>query len=48
MFSAIVAFAAFFAFGYCVTDIVLSWRSEKRINQIIKDFEVTGKENWPN
>jgi hypothetical protein len=48
MFSAAVAFAAFFAFGYCIADIVISWRSERRINKLIKDFEVTHKKNWPN
>lgn len=35
----LTTFAAFFAFGYCVTDIISNRLAERRINQFIKDLE---------
>jgi len=39
MFTGLLAFAAFFSFGYCVTDFVLNRRSAKRIDEMLKDIE---------
>lgn len=39
MFSILTIAAAWFAFGYSVTDIVLNWRSSKRLDEILKDIE---------
>lgn len=33
----ITTIMAAFAFGYCVTDIVLSYRAKKKLNQILKE-----------
>jgi len=30
---------AAFAFGYCVMDIIQNYRSNKRINEFVKEFE---------
>ena len=35
----ITTFAAFFAFGYCVADIILTYRSHRRINQFVRDLD---------
>ena len=34
----ITTFAAFFAFGYCVADIILTYRSHKRIDKFVRDL----------
>ena len=34
----ITTFAAFFAFGYCVMDIVERYRANKRIEQFLSDL----------
>lgn len=34
----ITTFAAFFAFGYCVMDIIQTYRANKRIDQFISDL----------
>ena len=39
MFSILTIAAAWFSFGYSVTDIVLRYRAEKRIAEILKDIE---------
>jgi len=39
MFSILTIAAAWFSFGYSVTDIVLRYRAEKRITEILKEFE---------
>jgi hypothetical protein len=39
MFTFLTIGAAWFAFGYCVTDIFQTYQSNKRINELIKDFE---------
>jgi hypothetical protein len=28
-----------FAFGYCIMDIIRNYQSNKRINEIVKEFE---------
>jgi hypothetical protein len=43
MFTFLTIGAAWFAFGYCVTDIYQTYQANKRIDEIIKDFEETGK-----
>lgn len=35
----ITTIMAGFAFGYCITDIILTYRANKRIEQFIKDLE---------
>ncbi len=45
MFSFLTIGAAWFAFGYCVTDIIQSAISNKRINELIKDFEEMNKKD---
>jgi hypothetical protein len=30
---------AFFAFGYCITDMVLRYRANQRINQFVRDLD---------
>lgn len=35
----ITTIMASFAFGYCVADIILNYRSSKRINQFISELE---------
>ena len=35
----IVTMMAGFAFGYCVMDIIQNYRSNKRINEFVKEFE---------
>jgi hypothetical protein len=35
----ITTFAAFFAFGYCVTDIILRYRANKRIEKFVNDLD---------
>jgi hypothetical protein len=39
MFSAVLAFVAFFSFGYCVVDIIQNARSAKRLDEMLKDIE---------
>ena len=34
----ITTFAAFFAFGYCVADIILTYRANKRIDEFLHDI----------
>jgi len=38
MFSILTIFAAWFAFGYSVADIVLNRRSAKRLDEMLKDI----------
>lgn len=35
----ITTIMAAFAFGYCVTDIFMNYRANKRIEQFVKDLE---------
>jgi hypothetical protein len=35
----ITTIMAGFAFGYCVMDIILTYRSNKQIEQLVKEFE---------
>jgi hypothetical protein len=35
----IIAIMAGFAFGYSVTDLYMNYRSNKRIQEFMKDFE---------
>jgi hypothetical protein len=35
----ITTIMAGFAFGYCVVDLFLNYRSNQRINQFMKEFE---------
>jgi len=37
----ITTIMAAFAFGYCVTDIIINYRANKRIEQFVKDLEKT-------
>lgn len=39
MFEALLAFAAFFSFGYCIADIIINARSAKRLDEMLKDIE---------
>ena len=39
MFTILTIAAAWFSFGYSVTDIVQRYYAEKRIAEILKDFE---------
>ena len=39
MITAILAFTSFFAFGYCVTDLVMNRRSAKRLDEMLKEIE---------
>ena len=39
MFTTLTIIAAWFSFGYSVTDIVQRYRAEKRITEILKEFE---------
>ena len=34
----ITTFAAFFAFGYCVADLILTYRSRRRIDKFVRDL----------
>jgi hypothetical protein len=34
----IIAIMAGFAFGYSVTDLVMNYRSHRRINEYVKEF----------
>jgi hypothetical protein len=34
----ITTIMAAFAFGYCVTDIFMNYRSHRRINEYVKEF----------
>ena len=38
MVTGLLTFAAFFSFGYCITDIVLNWRSAKRLDEMLKEI----------
>jgi hypothetical protein len=44
MFSFLTIGAAWFAFGYCVTDIIQSARSAKRLDEIFKNLEEIKKD----
>ena len=35
----ITTIMAGFAFGYCVMDIIQNYRSNKKINEFVKEFE---------
>ena len=39
MISTLTFVAAWFAFGHSVADIILRYRAEKRIDEILKEFE---------
>jgi hypothetical protein len=39
MFTFLTIGAAWFAFGYCVTDIVSTARTSKRLDQMLKELE---------
>jgi len=41
MFTFLTIGAAWFAFGYSVTDIIINAQSAKRLNEILKDLEKT-------
>ncbi len=45
MFSAILAFAAFFSFGYCVADMIMNARSAKRLDEMLNDIEEMQKKD---
>lgn len=45
MVTGIIAFAAFFSFGYCVTDLVMNRRSAKRLDEMLKDLEEMQKKD---
>jgi hypothetical protein len=45
MFSAVLTFAAFFSFGYCVVDIIQNARSAKRLDEMLKDIEEMQKKD---
>lgn len=42
MFTFLTVGAAWFAFGYCVTDIFSNWRSAKRIDELVKEIVKEG------
>jgi hypothetical protein len=33
------AFVAWFAFGYCVTDFVSNYLSDRRVNKLVKEMD---------
>lgn len=35
----ITSIMAGFAFGYCVVDLIMNYRSNKRLESILKEFE---------
>lgn len=37
MMTALVAFAAFFSFGYCVTDFIRDRQAMKRIDEMLRE-----------
>jgi hypothetical protein len=43
MFTILTVVAAWFSFGYSVTDIVQRYYAEKRIAEILKEVEELGK-----
>jgi hypothetical protein len=42
----ITTIMAGFAFGYCVVDIVMNYRANKRIEEMVNQIEDTYKENF--
>jgi hypothetical protein len=42
MFTSLTMFVAWFAFGYCVTDIITNWRSQKQIDELVKEIVKEG------
>ena len=45
MLEALLAFAAFFSFGYCIADIIMNARSAKRLDEMLKDIEEMQKKD---
>ena len=45
MFEALLAFAAFFSFGYCIADIIINARSAKRLDEMLKEIEELQKKD---
>ena len=45
MFSFLTIGAAWFAFGYCVTDIILNAQSAKRLDEMLNDIEEMQKKD---
>jgi hypothetical protein len=45
MFSAVLAFVAFFSFGYCVVDIIQNERNAKRLDEMLKEIEEMQKKD---
>jgi hypothetical protein len=45
MFSFLTIGAAWFAFGYCVTDIIQNARSAKRIDEMLRSTIENNKKN---
>ena len=43
MFTTLTIAAAWFSFGYCVTDIILTRKMVKKLNKITKVFQVADK-----
>lgn len=39
MFEALLAFVAFFSFGYCIADIIINARNAKRLDEMLKNIE---------
>ena len=45
MFEALLAFVAFFSFGYCIADIIINARSAKRLDEMLKEIEELQKKD---
>jgi hypothetical protein len=45
MFTTLTVVAAWFAFGYSVSDIILNSRSAKRLDEMLKDIEEMQKKD---
>lgn len=45
MVTGLLAFAAFFSFGYCIADIIMNARSANRLDEMLKDIEEMQKKD---
>jgi hypothetical protein len=45
MFSILTIIAAWFAFGYCIADIIMNARSAKRLDEMLNDIEEMQKKD---
>ena len=45
MVTGLLTFAAFFSFGYCISDIIMNARSANRLDEMLKDIEEMQKKD---